>query len=462
MVKIKWIGLALIFVCFIACSKKEAPEKDKREDEEIPLSPQDPVQPGSVRCLVYNIRHGAGMDNIVDMSRILKVIKESGATIVALNEVDRHYSSRSNYEDQVAYLAKELGMNYLYQATTNNEPNAASGNKPREHGHALMSKYPVLDSEPRFFSVGDDYGRGILRAKLNVDGQVLQVYVTHWGLNETVRFNHIKETVMFMNEFPGKSMLMGDLNAMPNEHNIIALKSRLNDATADNLYTFPADNPVRKIDYILVSRSMEAAKAKVIDTKASDHRPVVADIKMDKVIDNSLLYPKFPESFEINDGNFINYEGGDRERTFPTGVWNLTRAGIVPARLVYDDRPTTGMDAIRMQHNISASAYVEMKFDVPDGASKVTLWYGSYYKDVSCTWRLEQSVDGGNTWNQVGPDIKDAEAVKKQAIFNVNISGPVRFRVHKLGLGTTNISEGILNGRLCIDDFAIYKNKIKL
>lgn len=57
----------------------------KREDEEIPLPPQDVVQPGSVRCMVYNIRHGAGLDNIVDMSRILKVIKESGATIVALN-----------------------------------------------------------------------------------------------------------------------------------------------------------------------------------------------------------------------------------------------------------------------------------------------------------------------------------------------------------------------------------------
>src|SRR5690606_17503515 len=207
----------------------------------VPEEPENP-DPDGVRVMVYNIRHGQGMDNVVNLNRILDVIKDSEATIVALNEVDRHYGTRSNYEDQVKTLADILEMHYVFQPTTTNPPNAASGNRPREHGHALLSKYPIVESEKRDFTVGDDYGRGILRAKLNVDGEDLQVYVTHWGLNETVRFNHIKETVQFMSEYPGKSVLMGDLNAMPEEHNIITLKGRLIDATEDNAYTFNAEN----------------------------------------------------------------------------------------------------------------------------------------------------------------------------------------------------------------------------
>ncbi|TYR32627.1 hypothetical protein FXV77_18645 [Sphingobacterium phlebotomi] len=437
----------------LACGTNN-PEPNNKPNPEEPDHPEIPdvSNPEAIRVMVYNIRHGRGMDNIVGLHRILEVIKNSEASIVALNEIDRHYGARSNYEDQVKSLADALDMHYVYQPTTTEPANTASGNKPREHGHALLSKYAIVESEKRDFSVGDDYGRGILRAKLNVDGQNLQVYVTHWGLTEAARFNHIKETVMFMNDYPGKSVLMGDLNATPDEHNIITLKSRLLDATEDNAYTFNAETPTKKIDYIFASGDMDITETKVINTTASDHRPIVADINLDKEIDNSLLYPNFPESFEVTDGNFINYEGGDRVRTFPSGAWNFTQAAIVNnPRYVYDDRPTSGIDVVRMRNNLTTSAYVQMDFDLLNGASKVTVWYSVYFKDASSTWRLEYSTDGGTTWTQTGSDISDAGFVKKQAVFNMDITGPVRFRINKLGLGTTN------NGRLCIDDFAIYK-----
>lgn len=445
--------IVLMVSTILACGTKN-PEPDNKpnpEESEHPENPEIP-SPDGIRVMVYNIRHGQGMDNLVNLNRVLDVIKDSEAEIVALNEVDRHYGARSNYEDQVKMLADILEMHYVFQPTTTNPPNPASGDRPREHGHALLSKYPIVDSEQRELAP-DDWGRGILRAKLDIDGEHLQVFVTHWGLTEAVRFNHIKETVMFMNDYPGKSILMGDLNATPDEHNIIALKSRLIDATEDNAYTFNAENPSRKIDYIFVSRDIDVSGGKVISTTASDHRPIVVDINLDKEIeiDNSLLYPNFPESFEIADGNFIGYEGGERVRTFPSGAWNFTQAAIVNTRIVYDDRPTTGIDAIRIRQNLTTSAYVQMDFDVPNGASKVTVWYSVYFKDVSSTWRLEYSTDGGTTWTQTGSDISDAGFIKKQAVFNMDITGPVRFRINKLGLGATN------NGRLCIDDFAIYK-----
>lgn len=433
----------------LACGKADT-SSEKQPDTGDPENPEISA-PEGLRVMTYNIRHGSGMDNIMDLDRILQVIKESGATIVALNEVDRHYGARSNYEDQIALLADALDMNYVYQPTTTNPPDAASGNKPREHGHALLSKYPIVNSEKRDFSLGDDYGRGILRVRLDVDGEALEVFVTHWGMTETVRFNHIKETAAFMNEYPGKSLLMGDLNAIPEEHNIIALKSRLIDGTGDDAYTFDAGNPTRKIDYIFVSRNIDISNGTVINTTASDHRPMMADLELNKEVDNSARYPNFPESFEVADEDFINYEGGIRERTFPSGVWSFTQSAIVNTRLVYDDRPTSGMDAVRMRQNLNTSAYLQMNFDVPDGASKVSVWYGVYYKDAPSTWRLEYSMDGGATWSQAGADVAGAAFIKKRAVFDVNIAGPVRFRINKLGLGVTN------NGRLCIDDVAIYR-----
>src|SRR5690606_21695956 len=327
----------------MACGTNN-PEPNNKLNPEEPDHPEIPEvsNPDGIRVMVYNIRHARGMDNIVGLHRILEIIKDSKASIVALNEVDRHYGARSDYEDQVKSLADALDMHYVYQPTTTEPPNTASGNRPREHGHALLSKYPIVESEKRDFSIGDSYGRGILRAKLDVDGQHLQVYVTHWGLTEAARFNHVKETAMFMNDYPGKSVLIGDLNATPDEHSIIALKSRLIDATEDDAYTFNAETPIKKIDYIFVSRNMDVSRGEVINTTVSDHRPIVADINLDKEVDDSLLYPNFPESFEVTDGNFMNYEGGERVKIFPSGAWNFTQAAIVNTRIVYDDRPTTG------------------------------------------------------------------------------------------------------------------------
>ncbi len=145
--------------------------------------------------------------------------------------------------------------------------------------------------------------------------------------------------------------------------------------------------------------------------------------------------------------------------SFPTGQWNLYQAilGTTAGR----DRIVSGKNAIRMQQNLSVDGYVQMNFDVPNGASKVTLWYGSYYTDRSCTFKLEYSTDGGTTWKQTGEPISDAHTTtesmnSKQAVFLMNIQGPVRFRVTKLGLGTSN--NVINNGRLGLDDIAIYKS----
>ena len=48
-----------------------------------------------------------------DLERIAKVIEDSGAEIIGLQEVDNHWAERSNFEDQAKWLADRLG-NALY------------------------------------------------------------------------------------------------------------------------------------------------------------------------------------------------------------------------------------------------------------------------------------------------------------------------------------------------------------
>jgi hypothetical protein len=110
-----------------------------------------------------------------------------------------------------------------------------------------------------------------------------------------------------------------------------------------------------------------------------------------------------------------------------------------------------------MQQQLNFDAYVQMNFDLPNGASKVTFSYGAYYTDASSTFRLEYSQDGGTTWQITGAPLSDASDASKVAIFLMDIKGPVRFRVNKLGLGPTN-GVDVFNGRLSIEDFSVFSN----
>jgi len=164
------------------------------------------------------------------------------------------------------------------------------------------------------------------------------------------------------------------------------------------------------------------------------------------------LYTGFPESFETPDFSVkSSYNSGTNLITGSTGTWYLLQA-ILANTPVSDKYNIPGKQSIRMQQNLTTSGYVQMNFDVPDGASKVTVFYGKYATDAKSSFRLESSVNGGTTWIAVGANITDMpDKGNKQATWAVNFTGPVRFRINKLGIGTTN------NGRLAIEDFAIYK-----
>lgn len=166
------------------------------------------------------------------------------------------------------------------------------------------------------------------------------------------------------------------------------------------------------------------------------------------------LYVGYPEDFESPDASAKGSYAAAVIK-LKTGLWLLDQA-ILATTKDRDRFNPAGKQCIRMQQNLATPAYVQMNYDLPNGASKVTLSYGAYYTDASSTWNLQYSIDQGKTWIVVGKNIKDAGPVAKTATFLVDIKGPVRFRICKLGLGTSN-GVDILNGRLSIEDVAIFQ-----
>ena len=59
-----------------------------------------------LRVLSYNIHHGEGTDGKLDLKRIAKLIRDSKADLVALQEVDKKVS-RSQGVDQAADIILE-------------------------------------------------------------------------------------------------------------------------------------------------------------------------------------------------------------------------------------------------------------------------------------------------------------------------------------------------------------------
>ena len=174
--------------------------------------------------------------------------------------------------------------------------------------------------------------------------------------------------------------------------------------------------------------------------------------------ESGAVYDGFPEGFEVPDATekaSYNMTAIANNIDLSTGNWKLQQA-LLGNTVIRDKYNLPGKQCVRMQQNLSSAAYVQMNFDVTEGASKVTVFYGKYYTDPTSTFRLEYSINGGTNWVIVAGNITDMpDRGSKQATFMVDVPGNVRFRIHKLGLGSSSAT--VFNGRLCIEDIAVYK-----
>ncbi|MCM3628160.1 endonuclease/exonuclease/phosphatase family protein [Paenibacillus glycanilyticus] len=244
----------------------------------------------TIKVMEYNIHHAEGMDDILNLNRIGDVIKSSDADIIGLQEVDNHFSTRSNFEDQARWLANYLGMHYQFAANLDNDPLNA-GEPRRQYGTVILSKYPILSSENHLLD-NTHYPaeqRGLAKTVINVKGNHINFYNTHLD-NKTPeeRDIQVNEILSIVNQDNGTSILVGDFNATPDSPEIIKMSAQYHDTFAElglnDAYTsyYYSDKPNRRIDYIYTSDDVKIKAGKVIDTIAADHLPITAELVINK------------------------------------------------------------------------------------------------------------------------------------------------------------------------------------
>jgi endonuclease/exonuclease/phosphatase family metal-dependent hydrolase len=240
-----------------------------------------------LRVMTFNIRHGHGVDQRVDLARTAGVIRAARPDVVGLQEVDRHFGDRSGFLDQAQWLAAALSMHLAYGANLDFDPPAA-GRPRRQFGNALLSRHPVLNSEnlllPRS---GGHEQRGMLRGQIEAGGRHWQVYTTHLQPNDPAERLAQARAVADRIGVPDHPLvLLADANATPDTPEMRALTGGLVDAWPTGGgwcgNTFPSPFPYRRIDYVLHSRVCRALEAGVVGSLpariASDHLALVADI----------------------------------------------------------------------------------------------------------------------------------------------------------------------------------------
>lgn len=240
-----------------------------------------------LKVLQWNSWYKEKIDNI------RKTIREIDADIICLQEL----TTNSEYNpqiDEALYLAEQLNLHYYF------EP--AQSWKSRIQGNGIFSKFPIKSTthtiltppskDPLHFH---NEGRVYVEVLVALGNKDLIVATTH--LSYTNRFytnehkrREVNNLLSVMKQKSNKAYLFtADLNTRPNGYAVKEIGKILTPAgpeyTENTWTTKPFEyegfkvNDLRfRLDYVFVSESVEIKNATIVQTKHSDHLPILVEI----------------------------------------------------------------------------------------------------------------------------------------------------------------------------------------
>jgi endonuclease/exonuclease/phosphatase family metal-dependent hydrolase len=229
-----------------------------------------------VRFASYNIHKCVGVDGRFDPARIIAVIKEIGADVIALQEVDQRFGDRAGLLD-IAMLEWECGLVPVPMISTR-----------RSHGWrgnlVLFRKGTVTGAHQ--LSLPGVEPRGALIVDLELTTGPVRVIAAHFGLLRRSRARQAKAILSAAETPDGRpAVLMGDLNEwrLGGRSSLRALAPNFGPLQAA-VASFPSRFPVLPLDRILANPYTLVSGIEVHDTPlariASDHLPVKAAISL--------------------------------------------------------------------------------------------------------------------------------------------------------------------------------------
>lgn len=251
-----------------------------------------PGSPASIRVLVFNIHAGKDAAGKPNLEGVAGLIRSTEADVVLLQEVDRG-TARSGKEDQLQRLADLLneGGKNSYATAFGKSLDFDGG----EYGIAALvrgaidkARTKVLPVQPpQARSGGSHEPRAALMMTAETRVGAINVLTTHidaspdehYRLQESARILDLTRALSLEEGI----MAGGDFNAEPGSRTYQQLLfGGLQDVwlacgSGDGL-TYPADKPVKRIDYLFIAGELRCTAARVIDSQVSDHRPLLVTI----------------------------------------------------------------------------------------------------------------------------------------------------------------------------------------
>jgi endonuclease/exonuclease/phosphatase family metal-dependent hydrolase len=226
----------------------------------------------SLRIASYNVHRAIGADRRTDPARILAVLREIDADVLALQEVEAH----DDGADMLAWLARETGYHAIAGTTLQRHDG--------HYGNGLLTRCPVQDKRLCDLSWRGREPRGAIAADLDCGGHRLRVVATHLGLRPAERREQVTQLLHLFKERPhDRSVLLGDLNEWFLWGRPLRRLHRHFEQTP-SVATFPARMPVLALDRIWTHpRTMlrrVAAHKSTLARAASDHLPLVATLEV--------------------------------------------------------------------------------------------------------------------------------------------------------------------------------------
>ncbi len=239
--------------------------------------------PGSADVLMvmtYNIRHGRGMDDRLDLERIARLINEHRPDLVALQEVDRGVT-RTQGRDLPGELSRLTGMAVVFGKNIDHQGG--------DYGNAILSRHPVLASTNRHYRMlREGEQRGLLQTTVDLRGEQITFLSTHLDFrpDPAERLSNVAEIQVVTAARPGQlTIVAGDFNDHPGGTVHDALKATFVDAWeqagSGAGFTHSSTQPKSRIDYIYVrpANGWTVTRAEVLPSLASDHLPLLVELK---------------------------------------------------------------------------------------------------------------------------------------------------------------------------------------
>ena len=233
-----------------------------------------------VRVMTYNIHNGFDVRGRLDLEALAKAIEAQQADIICLQEVSRGWLVNGSL-DMVSWLARRLDMPYVFSASSG-----------PLWGNVVFSRYPITHSENHRLPPADlPLQRAFAYHQLELgEGRTLSLINTHFHhgqkeINASIRQLQAETIIQFLSDRTlSDVVLVGDLNTQPDTAPLKRLlEFGLRDAVALTpgapTYTYPANNPTIRLDYILTSPTLKMREMIVPLSTASDHLGVVVTLE---------------------------------------------------------------------------------------------------------------------------------------------------------------------------------------